>query len=359
MDMFSPIALGDLTLPNRIVMAPMTRRRSENDGVPGPLVAEYYAQRASAGLIVTEGVFPVQEGKAYERQPGIETDAQVEGWKVVTETVHAAGGRIVLQLMHGGRVSHTDITGTGRITAPSAIAIDGEVQVLGGEKKPFPVPHALTLDEIGETLVQLAASARNAIRAGFDGVEVHGANGYLIHQFLSPVSNVRDDAYGGSPEKRARFAIEAVTAVAEAIGAGRTGIRLSPGHNIQDVLEKDAEDVAATYAAVIEGIRPLGLAYLSVLHRDMGSELVRDLRAGFGGGLVGNSGFARGTTRDGAIALIDDGLADAVAVGRPLIANPDLVARWKNDAPQTEADPSTFYTSGPEGYTDYPTLGED
>jgi N-ethylmaleimide reductase len=355
MDLFSPVALGDLQLANRITMAPMTRMRSGEDGVPDELVAEHYAQRAGLGLIVTEGVFPVQESRAYSGQPGIETEAQVAGWRAVTDAVHAAGGTIVMQLMHGGRVTHTDITGTDRIVAPSAVAIEGEVYTPTG-KQPFPVPHALSTDELETTKAALVAGARNAVRAGFDGVEVHGANGYLLHEFLSPVSNVRDDRFGGTPENRARFVVDVTRAVAEAIGAGRTGIRISPAHNIQDVWEKDTDDVRATYGGLIDGISDLGLAYVSVLHADIAGELVQHLRARFGGSLIVNTGFAVVTTRAEATALVEDAHGDAVAVGRLVIANPDLVQRWAEDAPLNEPDQSSFYTPGARGYTDYPTL---
>ena len=355
MDLFSPVTLGDLQLANRITMAPMTRMRSDEAGVPGDLVAQHYAQRASLGLIVSEGTFPVQESKSYPGQPGIETDAQVAGWKTVTDAVHAAGGVIVMQLMHGGRVTHTDITGTDRIVGPSAIAIDGEVRTPKG-KAAFPVPHALTLDEIETVKAGLVAGARNAIRAGFDGVEVHSANGYLLHEFLSPAANVRDDVYGGSPAARARLSVEVTAAVAEAIGAGRTGIRLSPGHQVQDIAETDAADIRATYEAVVDGISGLGLAYLSILHDDLEGELVQDLRARFGGNLIANSGFGTVTLREEALAIVAGGHAEAVAVGRPVIANPDLVERWAADAAQNEVEQATVYAPGAAGYTDYPTL---
>lgn len=355
MDLFSPLALGDLKLANRITMAPMTRMRSNDEGVPGELVAEHYTQRAGLGMIVTEGVFPTQVSKAYTGQPGIETDAQVEGWKTVTESVHAAGGTIVMQLMHGGRVTHTDVNGSDRIVAPSAVAIDGEIYTPAG-KQAFPVPHALSAEELEATKAAHVAAARNAIRAGFDGVEIHSANGYLLHEFLSPVSNVRDDEFGGSPENRARFGIEVTRAIAEAIGAGRTGIRISPAHNIQDVVETDAADVRATYEALIDGISDLGLAYLSVLHGDFTGELVQDLRARFGGKVIANTGFGAVTSRDEATELISGSHADAIAVGRLVISNPDLAARWAQEAPENEPDAALFYTPGARGYTDYPTL---
>ncbi|ROQ37263.1 2,4-dienoyl-CoA reductase-like NADH-dependent reductase (Old Yellow Enzyme family) [Frondihabitans sp. PhB188] len=355
MDLFTPAAFGDLQLANRVVMAPLTRLRSSESGVPGPLVVEYYAQRAGFGLIVSEGVWPVQEGKAYPGQPGIETDEQVEAWQLVTAAVHARGGQIVLQLMHGGRVSHTEITGTDRIVGPSAVAIDGEAHTPVG-KKAFPVPHALSTDELSEVRDQLVLAARNAIRAGFDGVEVHSANGYLLHEFLSPVSNARDDQYGGSPENRARFVIEVTKAIREAIGAGRTGIRISPAHNIQGIAEVDEADVHATYGVLMDALEPLGLAYVSILRADLDSELVRDLHERFGGAYIVNSGFSEITTRDEAIHLVEATHADAVAIGRLAIANPDLVERWESEAEVNEPNPATFYGAGAEGYTDYPVL---
>lgn len=355
MDLFSPLTLGDLDLPNRVVMAPLTRMRADAEGVPGALIAEHYAQRAGLGMIITEGVYPSHESRAYPGQPGIVTDEQAAGWRSVADAVHAEGGRIVMQLMHGGRVSHTDITGTDRIVAPSAVAIDGDVHTPGG-KKPFPVPHALSTEELAQVRDEFVAAARRAIDAGLDGVEVHGANGYLLHQFLSPVSNQRTDAYGGSPEGRAAFVIDVTTAIAEAVGAGRVGIRLSPAHNIQDVAETDEADVRATYTALVEGIAPLGLAYLSVLHAEPEGELVQDLRARFGGAFVANSGFGRLTTKEEAVDIVARGKADAVAVGRLALANPDLVERWVGGHPENEPDPATFYAQGAVGYTDYPRL---
>jgi 2,4-dienoyl-CoA reductase-like NADH-dependent reductase (Old Yellow Enzyme family) len=355
MDLFSPVSLGDLDLPNRVVMAPLTRMRSGASGVPGDLVAEHYAQRASVGLIITEGTYPSLESRAYPGQPGIVTDEQVDGWRRVAEAVHARGGRIVMQLMNSGRVSHPDITGTDRIIAPSAIAINGEARTATA-KVPYPVPHALTGAELDVVRDEFVTAAQNAIAAGLDGVEVHSANGYLLHQFLSPVSNRRTDGYGGSPQNRARFAVEVTTAVAQAVGAGRVGIRLSPMHNVQDIAETDADDVRATYTALVDGIAPLGLAYLSVLHSEPAGELVQGLRARFGGKLIANSGFSRMTTRDEAIALVAQGDADAVAVGRLAIANPDLVERWQANHPENTPNAQTFYGPGAEGYTDYPRL---
>jgi N-ethylmaleimide reductase len=355
MDLFSPVRLGDLELANRVVMAPLTRMRSGREAVPRDIVVEYYAQRAGVGLIITEGTFLNGESRAFAGQPAIVTDEQVAGWRRVADAVHERGGRIVMQIMHGGRVSHPDVTG-GRVVAPSAIAIDGEMHIGDGVKKPFPVPHALTVEEIRSTAEDIAIASERAVAAGMDGVEIHSANGYLLHEFLSPASNQRDDLYGGSPENRARFGVEVLRAVTERVSAGKVGLRISPEHNIQDVLETDRADVLATYGTLIDQLRPLGLAYLSVLHQEPGGELVQELRRRFDGPLIANSGFASITTREEAVRLIDDAHAEAVVVGRALIANPDLVERWQGEHPENEPDASTFYASGPEGYIDYPFL---
>ncbi|MBC7441767.1 MAG: alkene reductase [Ramlibacter sp.] len=355
MNLFSPLTLGDLELPNRLVMAPLTRVRSGIEGVPGPLVVEHYRQRASLGLIVTEGTYPSHAGQGFPGQPGLVTPEQIDGWKNVADAVHSAGGRLVAQVMHAGRVTHEGTNGGREVVAPSAIAIDGETHTYDG-KHPYPVPHALTQDELAGVIADFVQASRNAIAAGLDGVEIHSANGYLLHEFLSPASNHRDDVYGGSPANRARFVIEVVTAVAEAIGAGRVGIRVSPEHNIQDALETDAADVLATYGALVDGLAPLHLAYLSVLHKEPAGRLVQELRTRFGGPLLVNSGFGGITTREGAMAIIADDQADAVVVGRAVIANPDLVRRWLNDLPLNAPDPLTFYGAGAAGYTDYPAL---
>ncbi|WP_411556882.1 alkene reductase [Plantibacter sp. MPB07] len=355
MDLFAPIRLGDLELANRVVMAPLTRMRSGADGVPGELVAEHYSQRAGLGLIITEGTYPSAESRSYPGQPGIVTPEQVEGWRGVAKAVHGAGGLIVMQLMNGGRVSHTDITGTDRIVAPSAIAIAGEVRTPAGAQ-PYPVPHALSTEELDTVREEFVQAARNAIEAGLDGVELHAANGYLLHQFLSPVSNVRDDRAGGSPEARASYVAEVVSAVAEAVGAARVGIRISPMNGAGDTAETDEADVRATYEALLDALAPRGLAYVSILHEDPAGALVQDLRGHFGGKLIVNSGFGTVTTRDEAIALVEHAHADAVAVGRLAIANPDLVERWAGEHEENTPNPATFYGPGAEGYTDYPRL---
>ena len=351
--LFSPLTLGELELPNRLVMAPLTRVRSGEEGIPGPLVVEHYRQRASLGLIVSEGIYPSPAGRSYPGQPGLFTEEQIAGWKEVTEAVHAEGGRIFAQIMHGGRVSHQDITGGHQIVAPSAVAIEGEVRTPVG-KQQYPVPHALTTDELLVVIQEIVRASRNAIEAGFDGVELHSANGYLLHEFLAPNSNVRTDSYGGSPENRARFVIETVNAVVGALGSSRVGIRISPEHNVQGIAETDAADVRATYEVLVDSIAPLNLAYLSILHHEPTDELVQDLRSRFSGTFLVNTGFGVVTTRDAAFALVADGHADAVVVGRAAIANPDLARRWKESLPLNEPDPSTFYGEGAKGYTDYP-----
>lgn len=355
MKLFSPLTLGALDLENRLVMAPLTRVRSGRDGVPGPLVVEHYRQRSSLGLIVTEGTYPSHAGQGFPGQPGLVTPEQIDGWKNVADAVHAEGGLIVAQVMHAGRVTHEATTGGHEVVAPSAIAIDGETRTYDG-KKPYPVPRALTTDELPSVIEEFVQGAKNAIAAGLDGVEIHSANGYLLHEFLSPASNQRDDAYGGTPENRAKFVVEVAQAVADAIGADRVGIRISPEHNIQDALETDRNDVHATYTALVKGIAPLGLAFLSVLHKDPSGELVQNLRRAFGGPVLVNSGFGEITSRDEALSLVDDGFGDAVVVGRPAIANPDLARRWKEDLPLNSPDQSTFYSDGAAGYTDYPAL---
>ncbi|GHG48765.1 alkene reductase [Flavimobilis marinus] len=357
-DLFSPATFGALTLANRIVMAPLTRMRSGAAGIPGDIVVEHYRQRASVGLIVSEGTYPAHEGQGFVGQPGLVEAEQFAGWRRVTDAVHAEGGQIVAQVMHAGRVSHPDINGGRTVVGPSAIAIQGETHGPAG-KVAYPVPEALSADGVRGVVDAFVTASRDAVEvAGFDGVEIHSANGYLLHEFLSPAANVREDGYGGSPENRARLVVEVVTAVARAIGADRVGLRISPAHNIQDALETDDADVAATYGALVDQIAPLGLAYLSVLHREPAGPLVADLRARFGGAVIVNSGFGVVTTKDEAAALLAAGHGDAVAVGRPVLANPDLVRRWREDHPLNPVDQATVYAPGPEGYIDYPTIDE-
>ncbi|MFC4785411.1 alkene reductase [Nocardioides sp. MAHUQ-72] len=353
-DLFDSLTVKSWTLPHRLVMAPLTRNRADGEGVPGDLAVEYYSQRATAGLIITEGTQPSAVGQGYLNTPGLHSPEQVAGWRRVADAVHARGGRIVAQLMHAGRVAHPDNKHGLETVAPSALAAPNEMFTAAG-MKPHPVPRALELAEIPGVVEEYVQAARNAVEAGLDGVEVHAANGYLIHQFLAPGSNQRDDEYGGSPANRARFAIEVTRAVAEAIGPERVGIRISPAHNIQGATETDPADVEATYSTLVEAIAPLGLAYLSIL-ADPREDLVQRLRKDFGGVVIANDGFGEITTRESAQAILDEDLADAVAVGRLFLANPDLPRRWETGAELNEPDPDTFYGGGAEGYTDYPSL---
>jgi N-ethylmaleimide reductase len=352
--LFEPIEVGKMTLTNRVVMAPLTRNRAGEGQVPRDIAVEYYRQRASVGLIITEGTQPSGVGQGYLNTPGIHTDAQREGWKAVFDAVHADGGHIFVQLMHAGRIGHPDNKPVQEIVAPSAIAAPGTMITPTGEQD-FPTPRAVEIDEIPGLVADFVHAARTAIDAGADGVEVHGANGYLVHQFLAPSSNERTDIYGGTPANRARFAIEVVTAVAQAVGPERVGIRISPSHNIQGAIEDDAADAASTYHALVDAIRPLGIAYLSYL-ADPRDALIRDLRTRFDGPVIGNDGFGAVSSKESAQAILDEDLADLVAVGRLVIANPDLVARWQSGAELNEPNQATFYGGGAEGYIDYPSL---
>ncbi len=354
-DLFDPIRVQSWELPSRLVMAPLTRNRANPDGmVTGDLAVEYYAQRASAALIITEGTQPSAVGQGYLNTPGVHTPEQVAGWRRVADAVHARGGRIVVQLMHVGRIAHPDNKAGLETVAPSAIPAPGDMVTADGSV-PMTTPRALTVEEIPGVVEEYVHAARSAVEAGLDGVEVHAANGYLIHQFLAPGSNERTDEYGGSPAHRARFAIEVTRAVAAAIGADKVGIRISPAHNIQGATEEDPADVEATYTELVNGIADLGLAYLSVL-ADPSLDLVKRLRKDFGGVLVANTGFADVTSRETAQEILDRDLADLVAVGRLFLANPDLPARWQTGAELNEPHQSTFYGGGAEGYTDYPSL---
>ncbi|EFQ83649.1 oxidoreductase, FAD/FMN-binding protein [Aeromicrobium marinum DSM 15272] len=355
-DVFEPVTIGDWTLPQRFVMAPLTRNRAGNGQVPRDIAATYYGQRAGAGLIVAEGTQPSAVGQGYLATPGIHTPEQVEGWRAVGEAVHERGGRLVVQLMHVGRIAHPDNKGGLESVAPSAIAAPGNMITAEGEK-PHPVPRALETDEIPGIVAEFVHAAESAITAGLDGVEVHSANGYLLHQFLAPSSNERTDGYGGSPENRARLTVEVVRAVAEAIGPERTGIRISPAHNIQGALETDPADVAVTYAALVDGIADLGIAYLSILG-DPAGELFQDLRSRFGGPVIANTGFSQVTDLDEVKRIVEQGQAELVAVGREYLANPDLETRWRTGSELNEPNPATFYGGGAEGYTDYPTLDD-
>ena len=349
-DLFAPYRLADLELANRFVMAPMTRNRAGEGEAPTALNAEYYAQRAGAGLIVTEGTQPSAVGQGYPHTPGLHTDAQTAGWRRVADAVHERGGRIVVQLMHTGRIGHPSITGLQPV-APSAVAPAGQVFTEQGMQD-FVEPRALDTDELPGVVAEFVDAARRAVEAGLDGVELHAANGYLLHQFLADGSNVRTDAYGGSPEARARFVVEVATAVAEAIGPDRVGIRVSPGHRFNDISETEVE---ATYEALVRGIDPLGLLYLHVAE-DPGTRYRDALRKLFNGPVVLSTGFAGASDLATAQSVVDSGEADLFAIGRPFLANPDLVERMRTGAPLNEQDPSTFYGGGAQGYTDYPTL---
>ncbi|WP_022927246.1 alkene reductase [Patulibacter americanus] len=349
MTIWNPITAGALELPHRLAMAPMTRGRARADGVPTDLQREYYRQRASMALLVTEGIQPSDDGQGYTLTPGIYTEPHVAGWQEVTGAVHAEGGRIVAQLMHVGRVSHPDNTPHGRQSvAPSAIAAKGTMFTPTGPQD-MPAPRALGTDEIPGIVAEFRAAASAAIAAGFDGVEIHGANGYLLHQFLSSNANARTDGYGGSIANRIRLATEVVSAVADEIGAERTGLRLSPGTQLNDIVEHDAHDV---YPALIAALSPLNLAYLHLLHGG-DEELLQTIRKAWPTTLILNRPGADLDTR---IADLDSGRADVITVGTMALANPDLPARIKAGAPLNSADPATFYGGDHVGYTDYPTL---
>ncbi|CAM5560331.1 Alkene reductase OS=Streptomyces alboniger OX=132473 GN=CP975_07900 PE=4 SV=1 [Streptomyces alboniger] len=349
---FDPIDLSGTLLANRIAMAPMTRSRAGQGGVPTELTVEYYAQRASAGLIITEGIQPSVVGQGYPDTPGLHSAEQIAGWRKVTDAVHAAGGRIFAQLMHVGRIGHPVLLPEGMVNlAPSAIAAKGQVFTAEGPKE-FLTPRELTGAEVRATIGDFATAARNAVDAGFDGVELHGANGYLIHQFLAPGSNHRTDEWGGPVENRVRFAVEVAKAVAAEIGADRTGIRLSPGNPFNDISEPEPEP---TYTALVRELAALDLAYLHVLEAGDIRGLTAKLRAEFGGAFVLNPA-TDGPTGADALALVEDGTADVIAFGALFLANPDLPARLKAGGPYNTPDPATFYGGAEQGYTDYPAL---
>lgn len=353
---FTPVRIGSWELPQSFVMAPLTRNRAGAGNAPTELNATYYAQRAGAGLIITEGTAPSAVGQGYLNVPGLYTADQVAGWRVVAQDVHRAGGAIVAQLMHAGRIAHSDNKDGVETVSASAVQAPGQMVTAEGPR-PHDVPRALETEQLPGVVQDYVTAARNAIDAGLDGVELHAANGYLLHQFLDPTINLRDDAYGGSPENRTRFVVEVVTAVAEAIGADRVGLRISPGHQFNGVAEEPGEDLDATYTALVPAVAPLGLAYLSILASPL-TDLAGELRRTFGGSVLLNDGFGEVTTLESVEQLLGDGLADAVVVGRPFLANPDLGVRWSRGAELNEPDSDTFYGGGAAGYTDYPTLDE-
>lgn len=354
--LFQPLRLGAVELPNRIVMAPMTRNRAEPGEVASALALEYYRQRASAGLIITEGSQIDASARGPLRTPGIHSPQQIAAWRRITDSVHAAGGRMALQLWHTGRAGHPDTLGHLAYSA-SPIAINGLTWTRKGQV-PHVAPQALTLDQIPVVLGQYATAARNAIAAGFDAVEIHGANGYLIDQFLRSSANHRTDGYGGSIENRTRFMREVVAAVVDAVGADRTGIRLSPTNPYQDMSDPDP---AGLFIHAASALKPFGLAYLHVMEpvnptlrvpSPPAEWLTPRLKQAFGGPTIANGGFT------GMLAehAIKEGYADAVSFGVPFLANPDLVRRLEIGAALNPGDPATFYSGEEKGYVDYPAL---
>lgn len=355
--LFQPTRIGDIEIANRVVMAPLTRCRADEPAgdVPGSAMnIEYYRQRSNAGLIISEGTQVSPVGKGYMATPGIYSDAQVEGWKPITRAVHEAGSKIVAQIWHVGRVTHPDLTGGAQPVAPSAVKPNLVAYTRNG-KVEAPEPHALTVDEIKEVVGQYRKGAANALRAGFDGIEIHGANGYLIDQFLKDGTNKRTDEYGGSVENRARFALEVVDACIAEIGAGRVGIRLSPLTPSNDISDSNPQ---AIFGYLVEELNKRGIAFIHFVEGATGG--TRDLkgfdfgwaRKTFKGTYIANNGYDRAM----AIEAVESGRADAVAFGRLFIANPDLVQRLKKNAPLNTPDPKTFYAPGPEGYIDYPAF---
>jgi N-ethylmaleimide reductase len=355
--LFSSMQLGGVALNNRIAMAPMTRCRATADHVPTDIMATYYAQRATAGLLITEGVAPAPNGAGYARIPGLYNEAQVAAWRKVTDAVHANGGRIFVQMMHTGRASHPlNLPVGARILAPSPVALTSKLWTDAQGEQPLPVPAEITEAEIEQTLAAFVAAADNAIRAGFDGVELHAANGYLIDQFLNVASNRRSDRWGGSVANRIRFPVEVARRVAAKIGPGRVGMRISPYGVFNDMAPDPAMD--DLYVALVDALNPLGLAYLHLVdHSAMGAppvkpEIKQALRARFQGKLILSGGYDRAQAE----ADLAAGRGDLVAFGRPFLANPDLVARLRDGLALAQPDLATFYTPGEKGYTDYPAF---
>lgn len=355
-DLFSPARFGTLDLANRIVMSSLTRNRAGVGNVPTPLMAEYYRQRASAGLILTEATPICAEGHGYPRTPGIHTPEQVEGWKPVTDAVHGAGGKIAVQLWHVGRISHPDLQPGGILpVAPSAIRPAGQV-FTGQTMKDYVTPRALLLSEIPGVVESYAQAARHAMDAGFDGVEIHAGNGYLLDQFLRTSTNQRNDAYGGSKENRARLLLEVLEAVCKAIGHDRVGLRLSPVTPFNDISDENPQD---TFEYVVGQLNPLKLAFLDLLQGTGGAPREQwipfdydRLRTLYTGNLIRNNGYDFETAQQ----AVTSGAADAIAFGRLLLANPDLVERLRRGAPLNALDYDTLYSGEEKGYTDYPFL---
>jgi N-ethylmaleimide reductase len=355
-NLFTPVQLGAYELPNRIVMAPLTRNRAGEGNVPQDLNVLYYQQRASAGLIITEATQVSPQGVGYPATPGIHTQAQVEGWKQVTQAVHDRGGRIFMQLWHVGRISHPSFQPEGELpVAPSAIKPEGEAMTYEG-MQPFVTPRALATDEIPGIVEQFRQGAKNALEAGFDGVEVHGANGYLLDQFLRDGTNHRTDAYGGSVENRARLLLEVTQAAVDVWGSDKVGVRLSPSSTFNDMSDSDPK---ATFSYVIQALNPFNLAYLHLMEpseadlRYGGTAIpTKEFRPLYQGNLMVNWDY----DRDSGNQAIASGNADLVSYGKLFIANPDLPKRFKLDALLNQPNPDTFYGGGAEGYTDYPAL---
>ena len=354
-DLFTPLQAGDLALPNRILMAPLTRCRAEDGHVPGELMATHYAQRASAGLLIAEATMAMAGNSAFWHEPGIHSEAQVAGWKKVTDAVHAAGGRIVLQIWHGGRACHPLLNDGRQPVAPSALAITGDEVHTPEGKQPYVVPRELRDDELPAIVAGFARAAENARAAGFDGVEVHGANGYLLDEFLRDGSNQRSGPYGGPREHRARLLFEVIDAVCKVWGSGRVGVRLSPLNSYNDMIDSDPIGLVEWLAGRLDDYR---LAYLHLMRGDFfgkqHGDVVTPVRAAYRGVLIGNMGYSA----DEASTAIAAGQLDAVAFGTAFLANPDLPERIRRKAALNAPDPATFYTPGPRGYTDYPTLAE-
>jgi 2,4-dienoyl-CoA reductase-like NADH-dependent reductase (Old Yellow Enzyme family) len=346
--LFDPIKIGALQLPNRIIMAPLTRCRADEGRVPNALMAEYYVQRASAGLILSEATSVTPMGVGYPDTPGIWSNDQVRGWANVTKAVHAAGGRIFLQLWHVGRISHSQYLNGELPVAPSAVTADGHVSLV----RPitgFETPRALETAEIGDIVEAYRTGAENAKAAGFDGVEIHGANGYLLDQFLQSSTNQRTDAYGSSLENRARLLLEVTDAVIEVWGADRVGLHISPRADLHDMGD---ENLAETFTYVAREMGKRGIAFICAREKEAGDSLAATLREAFGGPYIVNERFDKASAN----AALANGTADAVAFGVPYIANPDLPERFKADAPLNEPRPELFYAKGAQGYIDYPRL---
>ena len=355
--LFTPEKVGSIEVKNRVVMSPMTRCRALGN-IPNELMAEYYRQRSGAGLIITEGTAPSPNGLGYARIPGIFSNEQVQGWEKVTSAVHQAGGKIIVQLMHTGRISHPfNMPEGARVLAPSAVKPAGQMWTDAAQMQDFPVPTAMTADDLELTKAEFVNAAKNAIKAGFDGVELHGANGYLLEQFLSPVSNIRTDAYGGSIENRCRFVIEVAAAVADAIGKEKTAIRLSPYGVASDM--PHYPEIDATYDYLSKQLNSIGIAYIHIVdHSAMGAppvpvEMKKTIRKNFANTVI----LAGGYDQQKAETDLEQGLGNLVAFGRPMISNPDLVDRFKNNYPlSADLKMDLFYTADEKGYTDYPSF---